>query len=111
AHPPHRRDAVSAELVAQVAHVHVDDVRGRVEVVAPHAAQQLLPAQHLTRVPQELLREGELPGRQVDLHTPHYRPAGTKVEREVAVLEDGQLTRLTILQPHPDSREQFVEGE
>ena len=42
AHAADRLDDAVAELAAQVADVHVDDVRAGVEVVAPHVREQLL---------------------------------------------------------------------
>ena len=65
-----------AELAAQVADVDVDDVRARVEVVAPDVREQLLAAQHLAGVAQERLQQRELLGRELGLVVVRPRPAG-----------------------------------
>ena len=91
AHPAHARDATLAELAAEVPHVHVDDVRPRIEVVAPDVAQELLARQHLTGVAEEGVRERELPGAQADdLLTDDGLPR-PEIERRVSDLEDGGL--------------------
>src|SRR5690242_2653512 len=51
---------VRPQLLAQPPNADVDDVGARVEVVAPHAAQQLLAADHLARVLAELVQQAEL---------------------------------------------------
>src|SRR5690606_20366396 len=79
------RDAVRAELGTQVPDVHVDDVRPRVEVQPPHAAEKLLTAEHLTGVAQELLRECELPGGEIELLAADRRAPGERVEHDVLV--------------------------
>ena len=63
AHPPDCFEALLAQFVAQVGDVDVDDVRARIEVEAPHVAEELLTAEHLARVAQEHLRQGEFAGR------------------------------------------------
>jgi len=57
----HRRDAIGAELAAEVTNVDIDHVRAGIEVETPDLAQQILAAQHLAGVPEELLGERELP--------------------------------------------------
>src|SRR5919204_2107687 len=54
------RLAVLLELPPQVADVHPERVRGRAEVVAPHALVDLRPRQHLPRVAHEQLEQVEL---------------------------------------------------
>src|ERR687891_2667311 len=56
-------DHVRAKLLAQRTDVDVHEVGGRVEGIAPHVREELLPAQHLTRVAEERLEQGELAGR------------------------------------------------
>src|SRR5437879_7504389 len=60
----HRLDALDTEgaidLRAQVAHVHVDDVRRAVVREVPHVVEDLAAAEHLARVPHQELEEGEL---------------------------------------------------
>src|SRR5450759_161283 len=80
AHAAHRLDAVSADLCAQVTHVHLNNVRARVEVQPPHTAEQLLAAEHLIRVPQELLGQRELTRREVEQRSVHGDAACQQVE-------------------------------
>src|ERR687895_286066 len=60
AHAADGGDPVVPDLAAQVADVHVHDVRPGIEVVAPDAAQELLAAQHLPRMAEEHLGQREL---------------------------------------------------
>src|SRR5688572_31954134 len=55
-----------AELAAQVPDVDVHDVGRRIGVVLPDGEQDLRAAQHLARMAQEVLEQGELPVRQLD---------------------------------------------
>src|SRR5919201_1450658 len=54
-----------AELFAQPAHADLDDVRARVEVVAPDLGEQPLAAHDLARVEREVVQEPELAIRQI----------------------------------------------
>src|SRR5919206_3666065 len=49
-----------AELLAQAAHADLDDVRARVEVVAPDLGEQALAAHDLARMEREVVQEPEL---------------------------------------------------
>jgi hypothetical protein len=49
-----------AELLAQSADAHLDDVRAGIEVVAPHLGQQSLPADDRPGVLDEMVQEPEL---------------------------------------------------
>src|SRR3954454_23904191 len=60
AHIPHRLDRGRAELLAQPPDADVDDVRPRVEVVTPHRCEELLPADDLARVRDEMVQQPEL---------------------------------------------------
>ena len=55
-----RRAARQRELAPQVAHVDLDDVRAGIEVVAPDGAEDLLAAEHLAGVAQEVGEQVEL---------------------------------------------------
>src|SRR5437870_5000747 len=57
-------DEVGAELGPEPAHVDVDDVRARVEVIAPHRGQQPLLRHRLARLVDQLLEQEELTLRQ-----------------------------------------------
>lgn len=60
------RFAARFRLAAQVHHVHVQGVGARLEVEAPHRLEDLLAGQHLPRVRQEHLQQGELGTGQLD---------------------------------------------
>ena len=60
AHSANSGDALAAQLLAQVADVHVDDVRARVEVVAPRVVEERLTAQNVPWMAEEHLRQREL---------------------------------------------------
>ena len=69
-----------AKLLAQASHAHVDDVRTRVEVIAPDVGEQPLPAQHLSRVHGEVMQEAELALGQIDGAFTEPRLAARNVE-------------------------------
>src|SRR6059058_5499073 len=89
ANPPHARsrslgrdaiadmadglDGLSAELLAQTADADVDDVRARVEVVAPHVREQPLPAHYFTLVQDEVVEQPELSVREGCDHVAELR--------------------------------------
>ena len=111
AHAPHGLDPLGTQLAPQVADIHIHHVGPRFEVVAPHAAEQLLPGQHLTGVAQERLGQGELPGREVDRPPADVHPAGAQVQRQVTNSQHGGLRDVPVTQAQPDPREQLVEPE
>ena len=76
----HRPDQVEAELRPQAPDAHVDDIRARIEVVAPHAGQQLPLRDGLAGVFGQLPQQQELqpgqrdrPGRDVGDKRPTSR--------------------------------------
>src|SRR4051794_30389118 len=60
------RLAARLGLAPQVADVHVEGLRARPEVVAPHALEDLRPRQHLARIAHEQLEQQELRAGQLD---------------------------------------------
>src|SRR5687768_3462477 len=68
---PHGLDRVTAErrvdLLPQVAGVHLHDVGAALERVVPDVVEDLLLGHHVTRPTHEVLQQGELAGRQLDL--------------------------------------------
>src|SRR5438309_2288852 len=56
----HRSDRLAADLVAQPAHVDVDDVRARVEAVAPDGGEDPLLAERLAGTGHEFAQQEEL---------------------------------------------------
>ena len=111
AHAAHGRDAIVAELLPQVADVHVDHVRARVVVEPPDAAQQLLPAEHLPGMAEERLGERELPCGELDLRAVDAQPTGAQVEHAVAGLDRGRGGRALAPKTGADAREQLLEAE
>ncbi len=96
--PAARLDRVPAEraveLVAEVAHVDLDDVRVAFEVVVPHVVEDLALRHDIAASPQQEFEERDLAGGEVDLGVAAPRPLGGGVEAEVAGLEDrGPFTR------------------
>src|SRR2546430_618780 len=51
---------LGAELLPEPAHAHLDDVRARVEVVAPHLGEEALAADHLAGVEDEVVEQPKL---------------------------------------------------
>ena len=64
---PHRLDRLgAAELLAQSPHADVDDVRARIEAVAPHLRQEAFAAHDLAGMRDEVIEQPELAIREVD---------------------------------------------
>lgn len=101
----------SAPSLRRIAHVHVDHVRSRVEVVAPHVAEQLFPRQHLPGMAQERLRQRKLPRRQIHRATIHFGLSRTQIQMQTTAGQHGQLRCAIRRQPHPDASQQFFEPE
>src|SRR5687767_8791828 len=74
ADPSDRLDRVVAELLAQGADVDVDDVGPRLGVVAPHPRQDLVSAEHLSRMAHQHLEQRELASGQVEAICADRRP-------------------------------------
>ena len=70
-------------LAAEVPDVDVERVRGRAEVVAPHALEDDRSREHLARVAQEELEQRELGSRELDRASPRLHLAGPEIELEV----------------------------
>src|SRR5207344_2186642 len=60
AHAPDRLDVLPTDLAPQVLHVLVDDVGAAVVGEIPDGLDDLRPGQHLARMPEEELEQGEL---------------------------------------------------
>src|SRR5918992_30752 len=58
--PADRRDRLRTELLTQVPHVDLDDVRFGLVLVAPDTVEDLLSREHLPLVPEEELGQREL---------------------------------------------------
>ena len=75
-----RRAAGQLELAPQVADVDLDDVRARVEVVAPHGAEDLLARERLVGMAQEVGEQVELARGQAQLDAVARDLAAEQVE-------------------------------
>src|SRR5262245_14029544 len=75
-------------LAAEVSDVDVERVRGRAEVVTPHALEDDRAGQHLTGVAQEELEERELGAREIDRPLPAPNLTRAEVELEVREVQD-----------------------
>src|SRR5581483_3287052 len=78
---PHRADRIGApsahQRLAQPADVHVDGALVHVDVVAPHAVEQLAAREHAARRLHEELEQAVIGGAQVDRLPPaQYRHGG-----------------------------------
>src|SRR5215212_1514788 len=83
----HRLDrplAVLPELAAQVADVHLQHLRARVELEAPDRIEDLLPREHLVRMAHEIGEQLELPGGQPHLLAAPLDPATAQVDAHAA---------------------------
>src|SRR5262249_46773629 len=78
------RLAAGLQLRAQVPDVHVDHVAQRRAAAAPHRVQQLLPAEYLPGMAEEVVQQRELLRGQLDRPAGPAHLAGTRVERQVA---------------------------
>src|SRR6476469_3002108 len=90
---PHRLDGrIRAELLPQPAHADVDDVRARIEVVAPDFGEQPLPAHDLTDVDEQVMQEPELAVGEVRGPLADTRLAARDVENDAAAAQDVFVT-------------------
>src|SRR5512132_2525975 len=84
--PPER----PVELVAQVAHVDLDDVGVALELVVPDVLDDLPLGHGLAPAAEQELQQGELAGGQLDLGLAPPGPLGRRVQAQVAGLEHGR---------------------
>src|SRR5919202_5276431 len=99
------------ELLAQPADAHLDDVRARVEVVAPHLGEQALAADDLAWVEREVVEEAELAIRQISRAVLQVRPPPREVEGQPADADDARVTRDAAAKVRADAGDQLVERE
>src|SRR5947209_6209832 len=76
------------QLLPQAADAHLDDVRARVEVVAPDLGEQPLPADDLAHVAREVVEESELAVGEVGRVLAERGAAAREVERQPAGVDD-----------------------
>jgi hypothetical protein len=88
-------------LAPEVPDVHVERVRRRPEVIAPHALEDDRAREHLAWVPQEELEERELGAREVDEFPRTADLARSRIELQVTEAEDVSVVRLRLAAPDP----------
>src|SRR6185437_2573360 len=113
--PPHRADRIGLEpgrlqLPAHVVHVDVDDVRRRLESLAPHLFAQLVARQHLARVLHQVLEQRKLRAGQLDRAAVDPRLARTRVQLQRPRL-DHLRRRLAAPAQRPQPRRQLAQRE
>lgn len=120
---PHRvhepRFTARFRLAAQVHHVHVQGVGARFEVEAPDRLQDLLAGQHLPRMGQEHLQQGEFGPGQLDAARTAGDLAGGEVHPQIGegqhiVVGDVAARRGRVratAQQGPDAGEELVQFE
>jgi hypothetical protein len=99
------------DLLAEVPHVDVNDVRAVLVGEVPRVLEQLEPAQHLARAAHERLEESELLRRQLELVLASPRATRRRVEPQVADLERGRPFHASSPRKCPQAREQLGERE
>src|SRR5919106_3954878 len=104
-------DHVSAQLLAERVDVDVDDVRRRIERVAPHVGQQLSATQNLAGVAKKRLEQRELTGGELDRPAVDRRPPRPEIDSYLAGLEHVRLGCSLASQAGLHAREQLVEME
>src|ERR1700733_9906846 len=102
---PHGLDQVEAQLGAEAADAHVNDVGPRVELVAPDGGEQLALGDRVPRVLRELAQQQELEPGEMHRAVADVRHQPGHVEGDLAGPDD------LAAQPDPDPGEQFGEGE
>src|SRR6266550_6300108 len=80
-------DRRGAKLLAEAADADVHDVRPRIEVVAPHLREQLLPAADLAGMRDQVAQQLKLAIREIDRVVADSRTAPREVELERARTE------------------------
>src|SRR2546423_2099859 len=109
---PHRLDLnARPELLPQPADADIDDVRARVEVVAPDVGEQALAADRVARVLHQLLQQSELAvGEGGDLPIHGHGPT-REAERETARADEVPVGAGPGAELDPHTGDQLVEGE
>src|SRR5205807_477028 len=113
-HAADRLDAVVrgvAELLPQVADVHLDVVLVAEEGVAPHLVEDALARQHLVGVGCEIQEQVELARRQLERAFPRAHLARGGVDAEIAGTDDACQLRAAPAEHRPNARQQLAELE
>jgi hypothetical protein len=103
--------ATSVDFVAQIVHVHIDDVRKCVKVLVPDMLGDHGSGEDAASVPHHIFKQGIFFEGQVDpLSSPDYF-AGGRVEDEIIDLEYTGALGSSSAEEGPNPRKQFIDGE
>src|SRR5438309_2638842 len=113
-HPSHAANqtaAVVAQLLSQVAYMHVNDVSIAQIIVAPDPVEDNVAREHLSRMRQEKLKHLELTRRKLDKPPVPGHAPGLAVENKVTQAQ--RLLKIDAAPPQngPRSRHQLLEGK
>ena len=102
----------AVDLASQAAHVHVDDIGLRVEMVLPHAFEQHGARHDLVRPPHQKLEQTKLSRLQADGNTGTLDGAGQEVHLQIRELQvGGSGVALSPAQERLQARQQLGERE
>ena len=101
----------AVDLLSQVADVDIDDVRPALEREVPGAVEQLGAAERHAGPAHEQLEQRELLGGEVELLVAAPRPVRSRIQTEIADLEDGRPLHRRASSQRAQPREQLLEGE
>src|SRR4051794_16181593 len=105
-------DDVVAELGTEAPDAHVDDVRARVEAVAPDLLQQAGARASLGAVREQVLVEQELTAGERERLRAAVRRAAVRVEREAARVDQSvAVVAPAVAEARPHARDQFRKRE
>src|SRR5262245_50574769 len=103
--------ATSVDLVAQIVHVHIDDVRKCVKILVPHMLGDHRSGEDAARVPHQIFEQRIFLEGQVDpLSSPGYF-TGRRVEDEIIDLEYARALSGSSAEEGSNPRQQFIDGE
>ena len=103
--------ATSVDLVAQVVHVHINDVGEGVEVLIPHVFGDHGPGEDTARVPHQVFEQGIFFQGQVNPLPPSDDFTGRRIKDEVIDLEYAGALGSASPEKGPNPREQLIDGE
>src|SRR6266496_5437420 len=107
----HRRNELwLAKLLAQRAHVLLDDVAVASEVIAPDRQQNGLLRQDLTRMAQKILEQVELSGGQAEVSRSTLGLVQVQVKRQIGECQAARW-RLASTEARVNASDKLLEGE
>src|SRR3990172_1319699 len=99
------------EFPAKVVHVHLHGLGEGVGVLVPDMLQELFLGHGAAFVSRQVIDQGELLGRQVDVLAVPFCPVGVRVEFETARVDHGLAQAAVPAGDGTDARGEFAEGE